>query len=89
MRVYLYLQSPLQIENAEPLSDLFAAELSIAGWWYIEGVRQGSNTQAYSTAVKFKISHVSFRHLLSTKNSKKNCSRSLWTKELWGSAAVS
>ena len=31
MRVYLYLQSPLQIENAGPLSDLFAAELSIVG----------------------------------------------------------
>ena len=27
---------------------------------YIEGVRRGSNTQVYSTAVKFKIGHVSF-----------------------------
>ena len=30
------------------------------GWRYIEGVRRGSNTQVYSTAIKFKIGYVSF-----------------------------
>ena len=29
------------------------------GWRYIEGVRRGSNTQVYSTAVKLKWRHVS------------------------------
>ena len=47
------------------------------GWCYIEGVRRGSNTQVYSTAVKYKICHVSFN----------TCS--FWTKEFWGPAAVS
>ena len=30
------------------------------GYRYIMGVRRGSNTQVYSTAVKFKIRHISF-----------------------------
>ena len=30
------------------------------GWRYIEGVHRGSNTQVYSTAIKFKIGYVSF-----------------------------
>ena len=30
------------------------------GWRYIGGVRRGSNTQVYSTAIKFKVGYVSF-----------------------------
>ena len=47
------------------------------GWRYIEGVRRGSNTQVYSTAIKFKIGYVSFSTCSHEKF--KRCTRSSWT----------
>ena len=56
------------------------------GWRYIEGVRRGSNTQVYSTAVRFN--RCKLQHLFPTKSSNLRCTRSSWTKEPWGPAAV-
>ena len=38
---------------------------------------------------RLKNNSCKLQHLFPTKNSKQNCSRSFWTKELWGPAAVS